>query len=182
MPFWHKAERLKSSLVVPFWHKVRAKTTCFVGCLMSLWHNPYAKLAQRKCFCRQSKRPISTVYDRIRPSTNAKSNKSQRSQKSQANPKKPRTVKQEAARPSKMKQKPAKATICHQMPTTDFPHCSGLYRSSTIPYQPAINHEPTIKSTHRQHTVFRIVAGFIGCHCSVPNTRINKPVTCRTAQ
>ena len=126
---------------------------------------------------------ISTAVDgRIRPPTNAKSNKSQRSQKSQANPTKPRIAKQEAARPSKMKQKPAKATIFHQMPTTAFPHCSGLYRSSTILYQPAINHEPTLKSTHQQHAVFRITAGFIGCHCSVPNTRINKPVTPRTAQ
>lgn len=115
---------------------------------------------------------ISTVVDgRLRSPTNAKPNKTQKS------PKNPRIAKQEAARPSKVKQKPAKATICHQMPTTDFPHCSGLYRSSTILYQPAINHEPTLKSTDRQHTVFRIVAGFIGCHCSVPNTRINKPVT-----
>ena len=179
MPFWHKAERLKSSLVVPFWHKVRAKTTCFVGGLMPLWHNPYAKLAQRKCFCRQSKRPISTVYDHQRMQNPTKAREAKKARQTQRNPEQQSKKQQDRARRSK---KPAKATICHQMPTTDFPHCSGLYRSSTIPHQPAINHEPTIKSTHRQHTVFRIVAGFIGCHCSVPNTRINKPVTCRTAQ
>lgn len=77
---------------------------------MPVWHKAYAKLAQRKCFCRQSKRPISTVDERIRPSTVANECKTQQ------NPEEPKETQNSQARSSKTEQDEAKASKSYHLP------------------------------------------------------------------